>query len=69
MRKMRAKKTLSKDEIAEVYGNWDGVKANHKVFSHIHTVYYYRFDGRSDGVKWFPTTRENLVKRGIIKDA
>lgn len=62
---MRAKKQIPKKNIVEIYGNWEGIKVEWPLLGdnrNIHTVYYYRHKGT-----WFPSTRQNLIKRGIIK--
>ena len=71
---MREKKTIPREYIKEVYGNWDGIKAELPVAIPVRRKgeplprrytkliqYYYRYKG-----KWYPTSREALVKKGII---
>jgi len=61
---MRSKKTLNRKEIKEIIGNWAAVRVEHVLLGgpNIHEQYYFRYKGQ-----WFPTTRSNLVKRGILK--
>jgi len=61
---MRARKSLPRGSIKEVYGNWRAVRAELSVMGgqHIMEQYYYRRKGM-----WYPTTLGNLIKRDIIK--
>jgi len=61
---MRPRKTIPKKGIMEIYGNWEGIKVHHQLIRKggpIHIVYYYRRKG-----VWYPTTKANMIKRGII---
>jgi hypothetical protein len=72
---MRERKTIKKEYIKEVYGNWAAIKTELPMAIPIRKKgsslpkryqkmeqYYYRYKGQ-----WYPTSRNNLVKRGIIK--
>ena len=66
---MRHRKTIPKESIVEVYGQHKGVKTLTKANSKNALIkdiedYYYRHKGY-----WYPSTRKNLIKRGIIKEA
>lgn len=72
---MRERKNIKKEYIKEVYGNWKGLRVELPLWIPIRRKgeplpkkykkleqYYYRYKGI-----WYPTTRDNLVRRGIIK--
>jgi len=62
---MRSRKTIPQKYVVERYGRGKGIKVNYKgsgIFREDFFVYYYRING-----VWYPSTKENLVKRGIIK--